>query len=300
MLILDEADYWLPQSQQHAHVNRTRQHGKGRTLFVRLQNTWFNVVHRGRSLGLGIVVSSQRPANVDKRAIAVAEWKLLLKANMPQDLAVYKGFGVAPEVAMHLSRGQAYVLGPAEIEGVFQLRKRHSPDDAQTPGLHHLQRRAGQSVEREERETQRPMRVPRRAADDLTAAATRTLSLEKLIALLEAGTINERTLVMLMGQLPVVSQEPDEEGEEFETKESHPAQPEDEVLPDGVVAFQQKRRSTSALPADLQRAYDLYEEGLSWEKFAKRLDVSKATAGHILHRLQDKGALDKQGRKLIG
>lgn len=146
MLILDEADYWLPQSEQQAHVDRSRKDAKGRSLFVRLQNIFFNVVHRGRSFGIGIIVSSQRPANVDNRAIAVAEWKLLLKANMPHDLAIYKAFGVSPDVAMHLGRGQAYVIGPSEIAGVFQLRKRRSPDDAQTPGLTHLKQAARQTV----------------------------------------------------------------------------------------------------------------------------------------------------------
>lgn len=290
MLILDEADYWLPQSEQHAHVDRTKKDERGRTLFVRLQNTFFNVVHRGRSLGMGMIVCSQRPANVDNRAIAVAEWKLLLKANMPHDLAVYKAFGVSPEVAMSLGRGQAYVIGPAEIKGVFQLRKRSSPDDSQTPGLTHLTRAPGPT-----RTAQETTERPAQATQQHTEPAQVTLSLEKIIALLEAGKIDERTLVALVSRLPVVSPEPDKEEEE-------PAgsQPEQEPLPEGVVSFQQKRRSTAALPADLEQAYHLYEDGLSWEKFAKRLDVSKATAGHIIQRLRDKGAIDKQGRKLIG
>ncbi len=280
MLILDEADYWLPQSEQHAHVDRTKKDERGRSLFIRLQNTFFNVVHRGRSLGMGMIVCSQRPANVDNRAIAVAEWKLLLKANMPHDLAVYKAFGVSPEVAMSLGRGQAYVIGPAEIKGVFQLRKRSSPDDSQTPGLTHLTRVPGQTARATE--MQRSVRETQPHVEHASAQ----LSLEKIIALLEAGKIDERTLVALMAKLPVVSPEPEEW--------------EEGPLPDRVVAFEQKRRSTAALPADLERAYHLYEDGLSWEKFAKRLDVSKATAGHIIQRLRDKGAIDKQGRKLIG
>jgi hypothetical protein len=90
---------------------------------------------------MGTVISTQRPANVDNRAFAVAEWKILLKANMPGDLKVYQGIGLDPDAAQVLGKGEAYILGP-DIKGVFQIRKRNSPDEASTPGLENLQRKS--------------------------------------------------------------------------------------------------------------------------------------------------------------
>jgi Helicase HerA, central domain len=136
---LEEADYWLPQSEQHAHVDRSREKG-GKSLFNLLQMAFFNLIHRGRSFGMGCIVSTQRPANVDNRAIAVAEWKILLKANMPNDLKVYQGFGLDPDAAQVLGKGEAYVIGP-DVKGTYQIRLRKSPDEAQTPGLGNLQRK---------------------------------------------------------------------------------------------------------------------------------------------------------------
>jgi hypothetical protein len=135
---LEEADYWLPQAEQHSHVSR-KKNDAGQSLFNHLQQAFFDLVHRGRSFGLGIIVSTQRPANVDNRAIAVAEWRFLLKSTMPADLKVYKEMGLDPDAAMVLGKGEAYVIGPG-IMGTFQIRLRKSPDIAQTPGLSNLKR----------------------------------------------------------------------------------------------------------------------------------------------------------------
>lgn len=272
MLILDEADYWLPQSEQHAHVDRTKKDARGRSLFIRLQNTFFNVVHRGRSLGMGMIVCSQRPANVDNRAIAVAEWKLLLKANMPHDLAVYKAFGVSPEVAMSLGRGQAYVIGPSEIKGVFQLRKRSSPDDSQTPGLTHLTRAPGQTVTTQE--TQRPGSETRQHSEPVQA----TLSLEKIIALLEAGKIDERTLVALMAKLPVVSPEPDEREEEPAAQ----AKPQLSL----VRTEKQPSRRIAGIPAELQEAARVFQAGMTYHELGRELHCGSAEARILWQELR--------------
>ena len=80
------------------------------------------------------------------------------------------------------------------------------------------------------------MRMPRQGGETLPTAAASTLSLEKLIALLEAGTINERTLLMLMQLLPVVSQEPDEEDEEADEGGEGREAVKEVSLPDGVAA----------------------------------------------------------------
>jgi hypothetical protein len=137
--VLDEAHYWLPESEQLSTVSRLKDK-TGNSLFNRLQQTFFNLVNAGRWLGLGTIISTQRPANVDKRVIAVAEWRYLLKATMPNDLKVYREFGVDAEMAMRLSKGQAYVLGPGNIRGVHQMRLRVSPDESKSPGVENLKR----------------------------------------------------------------------------------------------------------------------------------------------------------------
>jgi hypothetical protein len=53
---------------------------------------------------------------------------------MPNDLEVYKGFRLDPKAAKVLGKGEASIIGP-DIEGVYQIRLRKSPDEASTPGL---------------------------------------------------------------------------------------------------------------------------------------------------------------------
>lgn len=138
---LDEAHYWLSQGQQMSTVSRNQDKVTGVSLNTKLQVTWFNLVNIGRSLGLGVIIATQRPQNIDKRAISPAEWKFLMKANQPQDLAVYEGYGFNEKQARLLEKGQAYIIGPGEFAdgGVYQIEKRESPDEAETPGIENLE-----------------------------------------------------------------------------------------------------------------------------------------------------------------
>lgn len=155
MAFLEEADYWLPQSEQFAHVNKKKD-DEGKSLFNQLQAVFFHLVNRGRSWGMGIIASTQRPANIDNRLIAPCEWKLLLKANQPNDLKVYRAFGCDPDVAPVLCKGEAFVIGP-DIRQVFQMRLRNSPDDAATPGLENLQRKQPTKAEVLDRNVPTPL-----------------------------------------------------------------------------------------------------------------------------------------------
>jgi Helicase HerA, central domain len=134
--VLEEAHYWLPESEGLSTIRGVKSKKTGEPLLSRLQQTFFNLANVGRSFGMGLIVSTQRPANVDKRLIAVAEWRLLLKALEPADLRVYRGFGLDGEQAMSLDskQGEAYVIGPG-VKGVHRIRRRYSPDEAKTPGL---------------------------------------------------------------------------------------------------------------------------------------------------------------------
>lgn len=143
MIVLDEAHQWLPQQQNLTDVSKSKDEETGVSLFTQLQKAFFKVINLGRSYGIGIVVSTQRPQNIDKRAINPHEWKILLKANAPNDLKVYEEYGVAGEVAQKLHMGQAYIIGPGEYCNgeVYQIRKRKSPDDSKTPGFENLRKK---------------------------------------------------------------------------------------------------------------------------------------------------------------
>lgn len=140
MLVLDEAHYWLSQGQQMSNVSKKENKETGISLNTKLQATFFNLVNIGRSFGMGSIIATQRPANIDKRAIAPAEWKFLMKANQPQDITAYKEFGFGEE-ARKLGKGQAYIIGPGEFADgkVYQIDKRESPDEAETPGIENLE-----------------------------------------------------------------------------------------------------------------------------------------------------------------
>ncbi len=140
VVILDEAAVWLPQNPKDSMLSK-KEDDNGLTTLDKLQQIFFSVVvRRGRKRGIGFILASQRSAEIDKRAIASAQWKILQEQNQPSDLKVYHEFGVDKDIAQSLGNGQAFVIGP-KVRGVHQIRKRHSPDNAKTPGLESLRKK---------------------------------------------------------------------------------------------------------------------------------------------------------------
>ncbi len=315
--ILDEAHYWLPQSEQLSTVSRIKDKQTGLSLFNRLQQAFFNLVNGGRSFGMGIVISTQRPANVDNRAIAVAEWKLLLKANMPNDLKVYHDFGVDADVAMALANGEAYVLGPGDIRGVYQLRKRKSPDDAKTPGVENLARPAAHHIVKRERssrptaqqeEPQPPTLAPAQRSLDRSPSVTFDRDVAqpvpqerqmpssvsahtlKVIRTLQEAELADHDIAQLVGLTDrdyqrvlagMVRQREVDTGDHAPVGSQNP-------YPDEFAEVQPTTTSRNKKPAlspDLQAALDAHNEGLSLREAAARLGVSKATVARRLEKL---------------
>lgn len=127
MVILDEAAVWLPQAVNESILSKK--------VLTQLQQTFFRtVVRRGRKRGIGFLLATQRVAEIDKRALS-ATWVILHRQTLPNDLKVYKEYGIEAEDARSLRPGQAYVLGPNDFSEIVQFRKRHSEDNAFTPGL---------------------------------------------------------------------------------------------------------------------------------------------------------------------
>jgi hypothetical protein len=145
-LVVDEAHYWLPENEGQSTIRHNKHPHTGQPLLAFVQQVFFHVAKVGRSFGMGLIVSTQRPADVDKRLISQTEWRFLLKAMDPADLKVYRRYGLADHLAQALNpkKGEAYVIGPDGSRGVYHIRRRYSPDIAQSPGLANI--RAGSSA----------------------------------------------------------------------------------------------------------------------------------------------------------
>ncbi len=141
--VLDEAHYWLPEHEGHSTIRGTKLR-TGQMLLSYVQQAFFTLAKVGRSFGMGLIVATQRPADVDKRLISSADWRFLLKALEPTDLKVYRSYGLPDAQAMALDpkRGEAYVIGPDGVRSLVHIRRRSSPDVATSPGLDNI-RQAG-------------------------------------------------------------------------------------------------------------------------------------------------------------
>jgi len=141
MFILDEAAIWLPQRENESSLSKERDE-QGLTLLARLQRAFFGtVVRRGRKRGIGFLFATQRPADLDKRCIS-CDWLILFRQTFPNDLNKYAELGVPKDVAQALATGEAWVIDPHGNQGVYQFRRRYSPDNAQSPGLSSLHQHA--------------------------------------------------------------------------------------------------------------------------------------------------------------
>lgn len=142
--VLEEAHYWLPENEGHSTIRTVKHPMTGVSLLSHVQQIWFNVAKIGRSFGMGLIVATQHPADIDKRIISQAEWRFLLKAMEPADLKVYRSYGLTDDVAQALNpkQGEAYVIGPDGARGVYHIRRRFSPDEAKSPGLANIRNAA--------------------------------------------------------------------------------------------------------------------------------------------------------------
>jgi len=136
--ILEEAATWLPQNTQEIKERLTPQ-----TLAL-LQNTMFNtMVRKGRKRGLGFIFATQRPAEIDKRAMK-SSWRFLMWQTEKNDLDVYEEMcpGIDRVKVQRFAPGEAVVMGPGILLHT-RLLERRSPDCAKTPGLASVKRRYG-------------------------------------------------------------------------------------------------------------------------------------------------------------
>lgn len=129
--ILEEAVTWLPQNIKESPLYGTD------TLNL-LQSTFFNdMVRKGRKRGLGLTIVCQKIAELDKRAMQ-SDGKLLHRQTEPNDLDRYAKFGIPKEDTLSLADGECFLF-TSHISGQrVQIRRRHSPHGAKTPGIANL------------------------------------------------------------------------------------------------------------------------------------------------------------------
>ena len=136
--ILEEAATWLPQN-----TAEIKERLSDKTLAL-LQTTLFNtVVRKGRKRGLGFIFATQRPAEIDKRAMK-SSWRFLMWQTEKNDLDVYEE--MCPRIdrakVQRFIPGEAVVMGPGILTHT-RIDHRRSPDCAKTPGLESVRRRYG-------------------------------------------------------------------------------------------------------------------------------------------------------------
>lgn len=143
MVMLDEASKWLPQNLGESYVSKEA--------LALLHQTFFGtLVRRGGKRGFGLVVAAQRIVELDKRCLQ-SLWKLLFKQTEEIDIARYVRQGLTREGVLSLVPGACFVFSPQVLGFPCQMRARHSPHLAHTPGLVELQQHAARTTHRTER-----------------------------------------------------------------------------------------------------------------------------------------------------
>ncbi|MBV8822761.1 MAG: ATP-binding protein [Ktedonobacteraceae bacterium] len=140
---LDEANKWLPQ-------NITESCIQDREVLYTLQRAIFGtMVRRGGKRGLGLILTTQRIAELDKRAMQ-SIWKFLFAQGEEVDLDRYAALGLDRNEVLELRQGECFIFSPGVIGFKTMMRKRHSTHLGHTPGLSqlaaHLQRLAPLAV----------------------------------------------------------------------------------------------------------------------------------------------------------
>jgi len=129
--LLDEASKWIPQRQEESGL-------ADKEVFSWLQQAIFGtMVRRGGKQGLGLILATQRIAELDKRALQ-SQWKFLFRQTEAVDIALYSRLGLTREGVVTLSQGECFIFSPTVVGFRALLRARYSPHLAHTPGLSEL------------------------------------------------------------------------------------------------------------------------------------------------------------------
>ncbi|HEY5001898.1 MAG TPA: DUF87 domain-containing protein, partial [Ktedonobacteraceae bacterium] len=132
MVVLDEAQKWLPQNTGDKYVTSETQ-----TLLHHAFND--TIVARGGKRGFGLILGFQRYSQINKNALQ-STWKFLFRQTETIDLKKYEALGIEVEDTVSLLQGQCFVFSPTVLGFKARIRTRYSKHNADTPGLNNLLR----------------------------------------------------------------------------------------------------------------------------------------------------------------
>src|SRR5258706_1396927 len=131
-IALDEAHKWLPQQLSESCVSKETQELLHQTFFS-------TIVRLGGANGFGLIVTSQRISELDKRCLQ-SVWQFLFKQTEDIDIKRYEVKGIPREEVLSLRQGECFVFCPLALGFRMHMALRKSPDLSQTPGLEQLAR----------------------------------------------------------------------------------------------------------------------------------------------------------------
>src|SRR5260370_31435275 len=130
LVFLDEAEYWLPQSQPSYLSGHT---------YKRLLDAFHLLATMGRSRGLSPVIATQRIAKVNKDIIAQAEMNVLMKAVLDIDLDRYFDYFnkslATREQIRGFQAGEAVVCRADGSQTMTRMLERDSLHRSHTPHI---------------------------------------------------------------------------------------------------------------------------------------------------------------------
>jgi energy-coupling factor transporter ATP-binding protein EcfA2 len=124
MLVIEEAHNFIPQNGSSP-----------------LKSTLKQVATEGRKFGLGVLISDQRSANVDKTVLEMSDIMLLHRATGVNDLKTYKDISDMPgteQMARKLRIGEAIAILNYDVDAEpvrVQIKRRDTPHGGDTPEL---------------------------------------------------------------------------------------------------------------------------------------------------------------------
>ncbi len=219
LVFLDEAQYWLPQTQPSYLSQHT---------YKRLLDAFNVLAAMGRSRGLTPIIATQRIAKVNKDIIAQAEMNILMKATLDIDLQRYHEYfnkSLADDEQIRgFAAGEAIVCLPDGKQLLTRFLERQSRHMSHTPtvtqALRRFQERGRGAIEmddapeaQQERDTEPRMPVEARDAEpeplQLHRVSRVDLQKNKVLMLalqyIQAGADGPRPLAREMGVSPATA-----------------------------------------------------------------------------------------------
>lgn len=275
LVFLDEAQLYIPQN-----VNLLPPEAqKNREVLDSLSNAYFSLVSNGRSNGYTVCFSTQSLTYIAKWAIKSCQVKVFGRHTEKNDLDMCEQI-ISSKVASRedietFAPGVAVVFGFTPQAMVIRFDKSQSRDISETPGIQRLRQRQSIQQPPDSGNLGNLLEANNLTVDDLLKAL-----LERMPDVDPYDARYQNT----EPEQPVVREQVAQQQYYRPVADEMPGLPPTqrmEPLYENPV-----RRSSSALPLELQQALKAYEPGMSYRDLAKVLGIGKDTAGKRIEELR--------------